>query len=183
MRLFVFYFWDFNLITSFLPSPFSSKPSYMPTLALFWIQSLSSLIVIASIYIRSPKYNMLSLNNIACVCVFGTDIWCWIITCCALLHVSYSQHSLVAVVLCMSVRHYGFFPIHFHKSIVVLVLFMFRQSCWWDFMDVVSVWHSLTANSDPLALTICLRSLLQCLKSFLVEGSGLHLLVSIKDRS
>lgn len=47
--------------------------------------------------------------------------------------------SYLSVLLCVGLRLCGVSSIHLGTSLgIVLVWLMFRQTCWWDFMDVAS---------------------------------------------
>lgn len=71
----------------------------------------------------------------------------------------YFSHSQLSLVACSSLWRVGsarHSPVNFGKSVVILVLSTFRQSCWWEFMGVAS--HILRRQSrsqftDILPLT------------------------------
>lgn len=77
------------------------------------------------------------------------------VLCCAfsIISIHYSP-----VVHCIGLRSFGIFTIHFSMSfVIILVLFMFRQSYCWDFLCVVSYItnrHSLVSNKFPFSLTV-----------------------------
>lgn len=77
----------------------------------------------------------------------GMIIWYWIIhwkIISLILNIPY-----LPGVLCVGLYPHGLSPAHVGISTVVLVLLLFRQACWWDFMGVtldITRRHGLTAD-------------------------------------
>ena len=82
----LFYFWDYNVILSFLPSISSSEPSYIPVL-IFFKYMVSFLIncfnthICICLYLHIPKCNLFRLYIVT---AFRLNIWYWVTNWCVL---------------------------------------------------------------------------------------------------
>lgn len=79
---------------------------------------------------------------------------------------SFLNALYLSIVLCIRLRPSVLSTIHFGISVVVLVQFMSRQSCWQDFMcvtsDITKRCKTHSTIPDPLVLRIFPFPLLQC---------------------
>ena len=70
--IFVFYFWDYNIITTF--APFLSSQQTFSHTCLWYLSTIYIYIYIYNTYIYNPKYNLFSLYNVICMYGFWADI-------------------------------------------------------------------------------------------------------------
>lgn len=115
------------------------------------------------------KYNSLSPYNVTFICF---QDWLYVVgwSPVGVLfpredYFSRSHHILVACSSLSRVETPWTCPSHINMSTGVLVQFMFRQPCWWDFVSI-AFWHSQETWSHsrfpvPLALTVLLPCLPQ----------------------
>lgn len=96
---------------------------------------------------------LLSFYDINCMCIFRADHFVLDDKLmCSSLGRAFPTANIaqLPVVLCGGWSPPGFISVHFSMPMVfVLVQYMFRQTCWWDFMRVASEnirRHSLTEN-------------------------------------
>lgn len=160
-------FWDHDNIISSPLSSLSTLP-YIPSCSLSNSWTLFSLIVatcicvclymytneyICHIYIHNPNYILLSLLMLV-VCMFsGLAIWYCITNWCVLPwgRLLLPESVLIAYSSLYRIEAHDLSPIHIGSiealwslaiqismSTFVFVQVEFRQSCWWDFMDVAS---------------------------------------------
>lgn len=119
---------------SFFPS---SSPIYP---SLFFKFVLFSLVVIEFTYVYFPKYNLYSLYTVTHVCFLWLTVWHWTANWCAFSWGKLppplpSFLSCLQRALCVGMRPYRLFPIHFGMFIFQLT---FGKSCYWDFIGIVS---------------------------------------------